>query len=314
MNEDKKEEKEEKNEKEIIAESLDIKGEKTVGEILLSARERSGLSLDAVSLETRLPKKSLEYLETDNFEAIPAKVYVTGFLRTYAGVLGLDVQQILSKYEVQTGQTHRSKGDCWEIEESTVEETLASPRIFRKYLLPVIGLGIIIAIVIWLAVRTGSDSVELPDDFPIATGQGVTAGQELPIDESGGGDAESSGEVLQPEEVEAKQPVSSQSSPARDENNSEFELKIIAGREDTTWFDIVIYTSVDSRPDSILRDFILFPGQVESIRTNRSVFFRTIGNAGGFTMERSGKRLPSFGRKGVVRKNITITGTDIIND
>ncbi len=88
-------------------------GEETVGEILLAAREKSQMTLEAVSQQTRIPVSTLRYLETDNFEAIPARVYAKGFLRTYAEVLGLDTGRLLNRYEMQTGQTHKSRGDLW---------------------------------------------------------------------------------------------------------------------------------------------------------------------------------------------------------
>ena len=90
--------------------------EKTVGEILLEAREKANLSLEDVSEETKIPKKMLEHLETDNFEAFPARVYARGFLKTYASLLGLDVEYMLNKFEVQTTHSHKSRGDMWEIE------------------------------------------------------------------------------------------------------------------------------------------------------------------------------------------------------
>ena len=126
---------------------MDMMSDRTVGEILLEAREKSGQSLDALSLESRIPKKSLQYLETDNYEAFPAKVYVQGFLRTYSRLLGLDVQQILSKFELQTGQTHKSRGDLWEVEETFIEESVQSTHIFRRYLLPAAGIIIVLILI-----------------------------------------------------------------------------------------------------------------------------------------------------------------------
>ncbi len=315
---------EETGKEEILSESLDIKGEKTVGEILLEARERSGLSLEAVSQETRLPKKSLEYLETDNFESIPAKVYVTGFLRTYAGVLGLDVSQILNKYEVQTGQTHRSRGDCWEIEESTIEETIRSPKLFKKYFLPAVAVILLIVAVIWLVSKAGGDkggNNELPD--PSARQEEGIDRQDQRRTAVGQGEGSSGKEIQSAAagkedlgQVEAEKVQTAESEPAEPEKNKNggFELKIVANREDTTWFDVVIYTEEDSGADSIFHDFILYPGQVESFRTEGSILFRTIGNAGGFILERDGLKLPSLGRRGLVRKNIRVTQSDITGE
>ncbi len=317
------EEKKEEGNGDIFSEPLDIKGEKTVGEILLEARERSGLSLDAVSQETRLPKKSLEYLETDNFESIPAKVYVTGFLRTYAGVLGLDVSQILNKYEVQTGQTHRSKGDCWELEESTIEETIRSPKVFKRYFLPAIAI-ILLVIIIWIVSRSGSDGDGPSDgtdtsvrneEAPVREGSLETGGEDLEVSKkeeavpaappSGGGGKPEDSAALKADEEPAV---------GEKDESGEFELRIIANKEDTTWFDVVIYTGDGSDADSTFRDFILYPGTVESFRTEGSILFRTIGNAGGFKMERDGQLLPSFGSRGLVRKNIRITRSDITRE
>ena len=80
---------------------MELGGEETVGEILLAAREKKGLALEVVSQETKIPAATLQYLETDNFEAIPAKVYATGFLKIYAQALGLDPNQLINKYEEQ---------------------------------------------------------------------------------------------------------------------------------------------------------------------------------------------------------------------
>ncbi|HSG27020.1 MAG TPA: helix-turn-helix domain-containing protein, partial [Candidatus Krumholzibacterium sp.] len=177
------------NETEPVSSQLDIKSERTVGELLLAAREKAGLSLEAVSLETKIPRKSLEYLETDNFEALPAKVYVRGFLRTYASALGLDYSQILGKFELQTGQTHTSRGDLWEVEEAVVEEEVVSPRLFRKFVLPVLLAIIVVIALIWVISRTGGDEATPPRDVPGEVdpgGGGGTGGEETVGEEENG--------------------------------------------------------------------------------------------------------------------------------
>ncbi|RKZ05366.1 hypothetical protein DRQ05_06550, partial [bacterium] len=111
MNEEEKEKSEERDSQSEI-----LNSEQTVGEIFLEARKKAGLSLEDVSEETKIPRAMLEHIETDNFDAMPAKVYARGFIKSYAQMLGLDTEYILNKYEVQTGQTHTSKGDRWELE------------------------------------------------------------------------------------------------------------------------------------------------------------------------------------------------------
>ena len=72
---------------------------------------------------------------------------------------------------VQTGQTHRSRGDCWEIEESTIEEAIKSPKIFKKYFLPAIAIILLIVVVSWLVSKAGGDRAKPTEDSPTATQQ-----------------------------------------------------------------------------------------------------------------------------------------------
>ncbi len=66
-----------------------------IGETLREARERRGLSIEQAALETRISPRFLEALEAEEFEVLPAPVYVRGFLRSYANYLRLDPQPLL---------------------------------------------------------------------------------------------------------------------------------------------------------------------------------------------------------------------------
>jgi cytoskeletal protein RodZ len=312
--------------KERQNDSLDIHSDRTVGEILLEAREKSGQSLETLSLESRVPKKSLQYLETDNYEALPAKVYVQGFLRTYSQLLGLDVQQILSKYELQTGQTHKSRGDLWEVEETMVEEEVQSAHIFRRYLLPMAAIIIALILIVWGIVKLVGDDVKPPVDLPGSGESTESVGDSVIIEQDAAGQQESSIEEktddgggaaivgnLNSDQVSSRgqddaTPVEVASSPAPGpETLAAMELRIIARPADTTWFDMVIYNTSGSETDSILRDFILYPDQVERLTATGSFFFKTIGNAGGFWLERDGERLRPLGEHGEVLRNVMVT-------
>lgn len=60
------------------------------GEKLRVARESRGLSLDALSQQTKINGRYLEAIETSDFAALPARIYAVGFARSYAAALGLD--------------------------------------------------------------------------------------------------------------------------------------------------------------------------------------------------------------------------------
>ncbi len=66
-----------------------------IGETLRSTREHRGLTMEQVARDTRISLRFLEALEAENFEELPAPVYVRGFLRSYANYLKIDPQPLL---------------------------------------------------------------------------------------------------------------------------------------------------------------------------------------------------------------------------
>jgi len=67
-----------------------------LGDLLRRTREEKGLSLDQAMEATRIRGEFLQALEEEDFDRLPAAVYVKGFLRNYATFLGLDPQEVLS--------------------------------------------------------------------------------------------------------------------------------------------------------------------------------------------------------------------------
>ncbi len=67
-----------------------------LGELLRSTREAKGVSLEQAEEATRIRRRYLEALEAEDFEQMPAEVYVRGFLRNYALYLGLDLEEMLA--------------------------------------------------------------------------------------------------------------------------------------------------------------------------------------------------------------------------
>jgi cytoskeleton protein RodZ len=62
----------------------------TVGQSLRDARERKGLTLSEAAAQTKIKLSQLEAMERDDFSSMAAPLYVKGFVRLYAKVLGLD--------------------------------------------------------------------------------------------------------------------------------------------------------------------------------------------------------------------------------
>ncbi|MGB3684058.1 MAG: RodZ domain-containing protein [Rubrobacteraceae bacterium] len=69
-------------------------GEIEIGATLRKARQDLGVTLDDVEYETKIRKRYLAALESEDYAALPSAVYARGFLKTYANYLGLDGEDL----------------------------------------------------------------------------------------------------------------------------------------------------------------------------------------------------------------------------
>ena len=75
-----------------------------LGDLLHQTREAKGLSLAQVEETTRIRCRILEALEQGAYDQLPAPVFVKGFLRNYAVLLGLNPEEIIQKYKEEAGE------------------------------------------------------------------------------------------------------------------------------------------------------------------------------------------------------------------
>lgn len=72
--------------------------ELTFGRLLKSLRTEKGLDLKTVSDETKIAVSTLRLLEDEAYDKLPDAVFVKGFLRSYAGVLGVSPDAIIQNF------------------------------------------------------------------------------------------------------------------------------------------------------------------------------------------------------------------------
>lgn len=78
---------------------LDIEeSRKILGSMLKDARQRSGMSLDAVAQITKISRNYVEALESGDFSKLPGAVFGRGFVASMAKVLGLSGEEVLRRY------------------------------------------------------------------------------------------------------------------------------------------------------------------------------------------------------------------------
>ena len=78
---------------------------KITGQILKENRERRGVTLNEVSLSTKITIKTLTAIEDGNPMNLPPKTFLRGFVRSYAIFLGLDPDEILKTFQEEMGST-----------------------------------------------------------------------------------------------------------------------------------------------------------------------------------------------------------------
>lgn len=89
----------------------DITGEtQFTGSLLRRAREAQGLEIGDVAQQTKISPMHLRAIEAEDFAALPAQVYVAGFLRELARLLGLDPTQTSKTYLQRLRAGLRSPG------------------------------------------------------------------------------------------------------------------------------------------------------------------------------------------------------------
>lgn len=73
--------------------------EVTVGTQLREARERLGLSVSEVAQRLKFAARQIEALEADQASALPGLTFVRGFVRSYAKLVGLEPDPLVSALE-----------------------------------------------------------------------------------------------------------------------------------------------------------------------------------------------------------------------
>jgi cytoskeletal protein RodZ len=74
----------------------------SLGEQLKANRLAVNKSLDDIANDTNIKKQYLEALEKDDYDSLPGRVYVRGFLRAYAKCVNLDPKVLTDQYDKMT--------------------------------------------------------------------------------------------------------------------------------------------------------------------------------------------------------------------
>ncbi len=75
-----------------------------IGALLVSARNEVALSQIDVAEQINLPLRTIQALETDDFDNLPENTYICGYLRNYARVVGINPDLLVNTFKEQNYQ------------------------------------------------------------------------------------------------------------------------------------------------------------------------------------------------------------------
>jgi len=135
----------------------------SIGQRLKSGREEKGLSLSDVVKQLNLASDIIEALESDNTEALPGAVFVQGYLRSYAKIIGIDAEPLIEMYQAGTPQAEASS-----LSPPSIKKEVHSGHSIVRAISWVIGLGLVAIVALWW-VNQGEKMlvIDSPVDEPV---------------------------------------------------------------------------------------------------------------------------------------------------
>lgn len=137
----------------------------SVGKTLREAREQLGLSLNDVSNRIKFAARQIEALEADDYAHLPEAAFVRGFVRSYARLLELDPEHLLSGLP-----TSHMKGSSAQ-EVKSVDIPLPSAFSPRRHNIMLLSVGLVIALSVVLFMRLHDREPEVAGPVTTATVQ-----------------------------------------------------------------------------------------------------------------------------------------------
>ena len=282
------------------------------GSYIKHERELRGVPLEEISRITKIHIRYLQALEDNRFDELPSEVFIKGYIRSYANIIGSDVDEMLNSYEESIGNKLIEKGP---------NSKSKSTNIVKKYLGFVLAGLSILALLFFtkfliLDKNTPTTKIVKPSSsIPGAAPKKETlpkiaenssnkelAENSLPQPEVSTTKetlvVEKGLDTIKPKPKLQKQKNSSVVKEGETPENKEKSLKLTIKVKNNSWFNMTI-------DDFREEDFILSAGEEKSYWGNE-IFRLTIGNKQVTDLILNGKNLVIPESKGNIVKDIMI--------
>jgi cytoskeleton protein RodZ len=175
----------------------------SLGTMLREARERLGLSVADVAAQIKFAPRQIEALEADDFKHLPEAAFLRGFVRSYAKILHLDLQPLLTALP-------QAKEATTELIPPSVEVPYPAEHVPQRQTLVMLGAALLLAVIalgfsVWhftnpLRHSTGAKietQVPLPDEKQVIAEPPVQKHNSVASSDSAEPKRESSATVVQ---------------------------------------------------------------------------------------------------------------------
>lgn len=109
---------------------------------LSAERKKQGLDERAVAEQLKITLSKLQCIEKDQFDSFPAQIYLKGYLKNYARLLGISEQEIIESYQAHAG--HRAEEVHYTPSQGATSDPSSSKGVFISVALFVIAILIFV--------------------------------------------------------------------------------------------------------------------------------------------------------------------------
>ncbi|MGA7292058.1 MAG: RodZ domain-containing protein [Terriglobales bacterium] len=283
------------------------------GEKLKQEREKRKITLEQISVSTKIGTRMLQALEEDKFNQLPGGIFNKGFVRAYSRFVGLDEDQTVADYLQASGDAPPvqpepgARADAAHEHDQTVRENLrenqdrsarpesrASERQLPWGLFAAGLLVIALALSIWSHHRREHAPQPVPPTTSEAT-QSVGAAAPGSTEASGeaSGAASKSKEAAGVLSSTAAERITASKSSEYLSPAAPGEFTVLIQAREESWI------SVTSDGKSVASE--LLPADTERAFHGRKELIVRLGNAGGVDLQFNGKKLSTIGEYGEVK-------------
>lgn len=285
------------------------------GEMLREARERKGVSLEEAEEETKVRARYLAALENEEYDVIPGKAYVKGFLKIYANYLGLNPDEVILQYKSsqialsdqvvpkQPPQRKKYKRTGNYVKKRT------APKWKTYTVTALLAMAAIVTLVVfngqWSKQRVGGEnnSALQENNINLSNDQGKNASPQKPGEKSAtpqpnhAANNTPAGNPGNNNQIQKNYPQVSQNQPNKNNNGQATDgvNVVLKTKDQNCWVKVVIdgqtaYTGT------------LMPGQIKSFDGKEEIRL-VLGNAGAVEVIYNGQNLGTLGPIGQVVKD-----------